>query len=133
MLRELNIGWGKGGGMMKRERLAVGGAIGASILIASCCFAPAMFLLFGVSAGALGALSALEPYRPIFIAAGGLALVYAGIRIFRRTPTVPSTDCGEDACGPDGSARRRTRRLFSVALVVFVIAISYPYWIAVLR
>ena len=115
---------------MKREHLAVGGAIGASILVASCCFAPAMFLLFGVSVGALSTLSALEPYRLILIAAGGLALLYAGVRIFRNAPTGDAANCGDDACASDGPARRRTRRLFAVALAVFALAIVYPYVIA---
>lgn len=115
---------------MKRERLAVGGAIGASILVASCCFAPAMFLLFGVSVGALSTLSALEPYRPIFIAAGGLALFYAGARIFQNAPAGDAPNCEDDACAPDGAARRRTRRLFTIAIAVFAVAITYPYVIA---
>jgi mercuric ion transport protein len=117
---------------MKKEQLAAGGAIGASLLIASCCFAPAMFLIFGVSAGALGALSALEPYRPLFITAGGLALLYAGFRIFRAVPASEGGDCDDDACTPDGNARRRTRRLFAVAVTLFAVAIAYPHVIAAL-
>jgi mercuric ion transport protein len=58
---------------MRRETLAAGGAIGAAVLIASCCLAPTLFLLLGVSVGALSTASALEPYRPIFIAFGGAA------------------------------------------------------------
>ena len=67
------------------ETLATGGEIGASLLIASCCVAPTLFLLFGISAGGLGMLAVLEPYRPIFMALGGAALAYAGWRSFRRT------------------------------------------------
>lgn len=56
---------------MKKEDLAVGGAIGASLLIGACCLGPALFLLFGVSIGALGILASLEPYRPFFVVLGG--------------------------------------------------------------
>ena len=112
---------------MKKEQLAAGGAIGASLLIASCCVAPAIFLLFGVSVGALGALSALEPYRPIFIGVGGLALLYAGYRIFRTAPAGDEADCDDDVCAPDGPARRATRRLLIGALVLYAVAIAYPY------
>ena len=42
---------------MRKEMLATGGAIGASLAIASCCVAPTLFLLFGVSVGSLGLLA----------------------------------------------------------------------------
>ncbi len=110
---------------MKKETLATGGAIGLSVLIASCCIAPALFLVFGVSIGALGALSALEPYQPYFIAAGALALGFAGHQIFRSAET--DADCGDDACAPDSRSRRLTRRFFLLAVVLFVGAAAYPF------
>ncbi len=110
---------------MKRETLATGGAIGLSVLIASCCIAPTLFLLFGVSVGALGALSTLEPYQPYFIGAGVLALGFAGHQIFRSAET--DADCGDDACAPDSRSRRLTRRFFFLAVVLFVGAAAYPY------
>ncbi len=110
---------------MKKETLATGGAIGLSVLIASCCIAPTLFLVFGVSIGALGALSALEPYQPYFIGAGVLALGFAGHQIFRSADI--EADCGNDACVPDSRSRRLTRRLFFVAVAFFGLAIAYPY------
>ena len=110
---------------MKKEPIATGGALGLSFLIASCCLGPAMFLLFGVSVGALGALSVLEPYQPYFIGAGVLALGFAGYQIFR--PAEVGADCGDDACAPDSQSRRFTRRFFIVAVVLFVVATAYPY------
>ena len=110
---------------MKKETLATGGAIGISVLIASCCIAPTLFLVFGVSIGALGALSTLEPYQPYFIGAAVLALGFAGHRIF--WPAEVDTDCGDDACAPDSRSRRFTRRFFIVAVVLFMGAASYPY------
>ena len=112
---------------MRRENLATGGAIGASLLIASCCLAPAIFLLFGISLGALGALSGLEPYRPIFIAAGGLALLYAAWRIHRTAPTAEDAACADGACAPGGPARSRARRLLAGALLIYGLSIVYPY------
>ena len=110
---------------MKKETLATGGAIGLSVLIASCCFAPTLFLVFGVSIGGLGALSALEPYQPYFIGVGVLALGFAGYQIFR--PAAPNTGCADDACSPDARSRRFTRRFFVVAVVLFAVAAAYPY------
>ncbi len=110
---------------MKKETLATGGAIGLSVLIASCCIAPTLFLLFGVSVGALGALSALESYQPYFIGAGLLALGFAGHQIFRSGDI--EGDRGNDACAPNSRSRRFTRRFFIVAVVLFMGAAAYPY------
>ncbi len=110
---------------MKKETLATGGVLGLSFLIASCCIGPTLFLLLGVSVGALGVFSVLEPYQPYFIGAGVLALAFAGHRIFR--PAEMDTDCGDDACAPDSRSRRFTRRFFIVAVVLFMGAAAYPY------
>ncbi len=110
---------------MRKETLATGGAIGLSVLIASCCIAPTLFLLFGVSIGALGALSTLEPYQPYFIGAGVLALGFAGHQIFR--PAEIDAACADDACAVDSQSRRVTRRFFFLAVALFVGAATYPY------
>lgn len=110
---------------MKNETLATSGALGLSVLIASCCIGPALFLLFGVSVGALGVFSVLEPYQPYFIGAAVLALGFAGYQIFR--PARTDTDCGDDACAPDSRSRRLTRRFFIVVVVLFAVATAYPY------
>ncbi len=80
---------------MKKETLATGGVLGLSFLIASCCIGPTLFLMLGVSVGALGVFSVLEPYQPYFIGAGVLALGFAGHRIFR--PAELATDA-DGAC-----------------------------------
>ncbi len=110
---------------MKKETLATGGALGLSLLIASCCVGPTLFLLFGVSVSALGMFSVLEPYQPIFIATGLVALAYAGHRIFRELPAEEA--CADDACAPDSRSRQSTRRFFLVAVVLFMGAAAYPY------
>lgn len=115
---------------MRKETLAAGGGIGASLLIASCCLAPTLFVLFGASVGGLASLASLEPYRPIFIAAGGLSLLYAGWRL--RAGGAPSGEAGscDASCAPEGRARRRTRRLLVFAVALYAVAIAYPYVVA---
>ena len=112
---------------MRRENLLMGGAIGASLLIAPCCVAPTLFLLFGVSVAALGLLTSLEPYRPIFIAVGGLALLYAGWRTRRTRPAGSAAAGTDESCAPDSPQPGRTRRLIAVAVVLYALAIAYPY------
>jgi mercuric ion transport protein len=109
---------------MNKESLATGGGIAASFLIGSCCIVPTLFLVFGASVGSLGVLSALEPFQPIFIVVGFVALSYAGLRIFRESP---DPECDSKSCDPKSRNRRRLRRIFPVAVLFFVVAISYPY------
>ena len=117
---------------MKNENLAVGGAFGASLLIASCCVAPALMLLFGVSVGGLGMLSRLEPNRPLFIGAGGASLLYAGWRAWRPAQVDSAEACVDESCAPDSPRRRRTRQLVTVAVILYGLAIAYPYALAAL-
>lgn len=109
---------------MNRESLATGSAIAASFLIGSCCIVPVVFLVFGVSLGSLGALSALEPFQPIFILAGLVALCYAGFKIFREPPAAEFDDT---PCDPQTRNRRLLRRIFPIAVLLFVSSIVYPY------
>ena len=117
---------------MKKETLATGSVLGLSFLIASCCLAPGLFLLFGISVSALGALAVFEPYRPIFIALGAAALLYAARRIYRRDVAVVARDRAGEACAPATPGPRGIRLLFAVAGVVFVVSVAYPYVIAAL-
>ena len=53
-----------------RVGLAAAGTLASAGLIASHCLGPILFLGFGTTFGALSAVSALERYRPCFIAVG---------------------------------------------------------------
>lgn len=116
---------------MEKEDLAVGGAFGASLLVGACCLAPMLFLVFGVSVGGLGMLTRLEPYRPIFMAVGAGALVYAAWRAWQPVPSDSAT-CAEGSCAPRSARRRRTRRLVTFAVILYGLATAYPYAIAAL-
>jgi hypothetical protein len=67
--------------------------------IERCCRCPRIFLLpgatilvmMGFSGAWIGSLSALEPYRPLFLGFTLIALLLAGFRIFRR-----AKDCDLD-------------------------------------
>ena len=70
------------GGGARRSLIAGGiAAVGASL----CCVAPFVLVLMGVSGAWIGSLTALAPYRPIFI---GVALVFMAIA-FRKLYLVP--------------------------------------------
>jgi mercuric ion transport protein len=68
-------------GTSGRGALLAGGV--AAILASTCCLGPLVLLTLGVSGAWIGNLTALEPYRPIFIVVAAAALVVAGRRIWR--------------------------------------------------
>jgi len=100
--------------------LALGGT--AAILASTCCLGPLILVLLGFSGAWIGSLSALEPYRPFFLALTLVALGFAGQRIFRTSP----------ACEPGGScSTRASRRLhkivFTAVTLLALVAFVFPY------
>ncbi|WP_019939713.1 mercuric transporter MerT family protein [Bordetella sp. FB-8] len=85
-------------------------AIGASV----CCVGPLMLLALGIGGAWVSRLTAMEPYRPIFI---GLTLLFLGLA-FRKLYSasqvcLPGTPCA----GP----RTRSRQWFVFWLVAVVL------------
>ena len=84
-----------------RGALAAGGL--AAILASTCCLGPLLLITLGFSGAWIGNLTALEPYRPIFIGVALVALFFAAATeiaqgpIDGRTPSM--SDFIADAAG----------------------------------
>src|SRR5271166_4120077 len=83
-------------------------AVGASI----CCVGPFVLLALGVSGAWIGTLTALEPYRPLFI---GLALLFLAFAFHRLY-------LARRVCAP-GSARANPRTLKRQRLAFWVVTV----------
>jgi mercuric ion transport protein len=103
-----------------RGALAAGGV--AALLASTCCLGPLVLVTMGFSGAWIGNLTALEPYRPIFIGTALVALFFAGRRIFR-----PARAClpGEVCAIP--RVRRAYKILFWIVIALVVVALAYPY------
>ena len=103
-----------------RLALLAGGL--AAILASTCCLGPLILLMLGISGAWIANLTALEPYRPIFIGAAVLALFVAYRQIFR-----PVAGCrpGEVCAVPQ--VRTTYKALFGLVVVLLAIALSYPF------
>ena len=77
--------------------LAAGGI--AAILASACCLGPLVLVSLGLGGAWIGNLTALEPFRPVFVGAALVALFFAYRRIFR-----PAAECR-----PAKSVRDRRR------------------------
>lgn len=95
-------------------------AIGASV----CCVGPLVLLALGIGGTWVGNLTAMEPYRPIFI---GLTLLFLGLA-FRKLYMVaqvctPGTPCA------DPRTLQRQRLTFWIVAVLLLGLLAVP-WLA---
>jgi mercuric ion transport protein len=76
-------------------RLSAAGAALGAILASSCCIAPLVLVTLGISGAWVGNLTALEPYRWIFmaIAAAFLALGFWHVYFRKADPCEDGTYC----------------------------------------
>lgn len=101
--------------------LAMGGV--AALLASSCCLGPLVLVMLGFSGAWIGSLSALEPYRPLFLVVSVLALFLAAFRIFRKPQ-----ECASDENCSTPKSRRLQKILLSVVALLAVIGFAFPYF-----
>jgi len=99
------------------------GALGAAIGASACCTIPLMLVSLGIGGAWISRLTALEPYRPFFIAVTVGLLGYAAYRLY-RVPSGPDCDC-------DGEMAPRVRQaLLGVGVVSALGLIASPWLLA---
>jgi mercuric ion transport protein len=102
---------------MKSENISTMGTVLTSFLAASCCIGPAIFVLFGASAGFLGKLTFFETYRPYLLTAGFLMLGFSFWKLFLK-----KQDCN---CKEDVRARKIARGIWWFGFAALVFAATF--------
>jgi mercuric ion transport protein len=94
----------------------------AAIVASACCLGPLVLVMLGVSGAWIGNLTALEPYRPIFVGVALIAMFFAYRRIFR-----PAQSCrpGEVCAVP--RVRAIYKLIFWIVAGLVVVALAFPY------
>ncbi len=113
--------------MSEKFSLPLIGGLLAGVATSLCCVAPLILLSLGVSGAWVSNLTALEPYRPIFIAIAIFALVIAYFQLYLPTS---KTCCDEDKVCAKPSTQRLYKNLFWGVVAVVIVAIASPYLIA---
>jgi len=106
----------------KKFYIVIVSSIVSAILASTCCLAPLLFLLFGVSMGSLTFLQVFAPYKIYFslIAVGLILFLWFDYYKKRKIPV-----CDTPLC--------KYYRLYLILGTVFVaIMITYPYWVGYL-
>ncbi|HEY3326676.1 MAG TPA: mercuric ion transporter MerT [Novimethylophilus sp.] len=103
-----------------RGALFTGGL--AAILASTCCLGPLVLMALGFSGAWIGNLTALEPYRPIFIGVALVSMLLAWRRIFR-----PARACKPgDVCAVP-QVRTAYKMIFWVVAALVLMTLGFPY------
>ena len=96
----------------------------AALLASSCCLGPLVLLGLGVSGAWISSLTALEPWRPLFIAVALGALLLAARRMWR-----PAAACAPGEVCAVPQVRRGYRLMFAAVALLVGVALAFP-WVA---
>ena len=97
------------------------GSIVSAILASTCCLAPLLFLLFGVSVGSLSFLKLFAPYHNYFSLFAIIVILYLWYDYLKKKRLV----CDTPLC--------KNYRLYLILGTIFVsILTTYPYWVTYL-
>ncbi len=94
----------------------------AAVLASSCCLGPLLLVALGFSGAWIGNLTVLEPYRPFFLGAAMLALLFAYRRIFH-----PVQVCNAEGVCAIPQVKAAYKLIFWTVVVLVVIAFVFPY------
>jgi len=110
--------------MLEKIAAPLAGSLLAGIAASACCVGPLVLLLLGFGGAWLSSLTALEPYRPIFIGIAFVALFIAYQRIYR--PKLEHS-CEEGTVCAKPQENNQYKWLFIGVLVVVLTSIASPY------
>lgn len=106
---------------------AAGGMVGA-VLVSSCCIAPLLFVMLGLSGAWIGNLTALEPYRAYF---AFVALVFIGLGFWSiYFQTRPACADGTYCAAPRSAKMIKIALWLATALVALALTTNLwaPYF-----
>lgn len=109
----------------RAAKTTLAGGVVAAIVASVCCLGPLVLVTIGISGAWISNLSALEPYRPVFI---GVALVFMGlayrqifIKVWQPEDCAPGTLCSLP------ETNRVYKVIFWGVLVLVLLALVFPY------
>ncbi len=104
----------------------MGGAL-AAIAASACCLGPLALISLGVSGAWISNLSALEPYRPIFIGVALGFMAFAYRQIFMKARAAEACEPGTLCAIP--ATNRIYRTLFWIVSALVLLALTFPYFV----
>ncbi|WP_435104101.1 mercuric transporter MerT family protein [Arhodomonas sp. AD133] len=111
-----------------RTGVLAGASVLGAVLASSCCIVPLALFSLGIGGAWIATLTALAPYKPIFVVIAG-ALILAGFISMRRRQ--------RDACDLEGHCasapgKRITTVVLWLSTLLVIAVIAWPYLLPLL-
>lgn len=106
---------------------ALAGGAFAAIGASACCLGPLVLVGAGVSGAWISNLSALEPYRPVFIGAALAFMVLAYRQIF--TKARPPEECEPGTLCALPATNGVYKSVFWMVSALVLLALTFPYFV----
>src|SRR6266478_4878342 len=108
---------------VERQRLvAVGGILGA-LAASSCCVVPLALFGLGIGGAWIGNLTALAPYKPLFVAGTAGLLGYGFYLVYWK----PKRACADDAACARPISNHLVQLALWIAAVLVIAAFAFDY------
>ena len=107
--------------LLNTKTTLIGGVL-AGIGASACCVGPLLLLSLGIGGAWIAHLTALEPYRPVFIV---LTVLFLGLT-FWKLYLVPQRCAAGDGCSAHRTSKMQ-RILFWVVLAVVLMLVASPW------
>lgn len=98
----------------------------AAFIASVCCLGPLVLLALGIGGAWAANLTALDPYRPIFV---GAALVFLALA-FRKLYLVPAACAPGQVCAVPVS-RKRQRLMFWLVAIPVLALLTFPWYASI--
>ena len=110
-------------GELRRQRVVVAGGILGALAASSCCVVPLLLFSLGIGGAWIANLTALAPYKPLFVAATAGLLGYGFYSVYWK----PKRACVADAACARPLPNRVVKVGLWIATVLVVIALGFDY------
>lgn len=111
--------------MKKNASIPLIGGIVAGIAASACCIGPLVLLMLGIGGSWISNLTALEPYRPVFVI---LSFIFAGFA-YRSIYMKKDDECCEEGTICAIPRNQRMYKIFFWFVVMFILfAFLSPYF-----
>ncbi len=108
----------------RRGGLLAGAGLLGALLASSCCIVPLAFVTLGIGGAWMSNLTALEPYKPYFVAVTLLMLGAGFWHVYIR----PRRACAAGSYCASPASGRISRTLLWLATAIVLLAATINYW-----
>jgi len=108
----------------RRGGLLAGASVLGAVIASSCCIVPLVFVMLGIGGAWMSNLTALEPYKPYFIAVTAVLLGLGYWHVYFK----PKKACETGSYCATPASGRITKGALWVATVVVLLAATVNYW-----